>query len=135
MKRLAGFVDHFEEIVLIVFLRRLATARKLDADAGRDVLDGFWKREALGHRQEFENVAACAASETVEESLTAIDVKRRRLLAMERAQTLVALARKLQRRDLADEVDDVRRASHLRDYAVIEVNERHLLDHYSSSTA
>src|ERR1043166_9559144 len=126
MKRLAGLVDHFEQIVLVVLLWRLAAARQIDPHAGCDVLHRFGKCEALGQREEFEDVAAGAAPEAVEQTLVAIDVKRRRLLATKRAETLVALAGELERRDLADEVDDVRRAPYLRDHAVVEVYKCHL---------
>ena len=42
---------------------------------------------------------------------------------MKRTESLVALARELEWCYLRDEVDDVRRASHLRDDAVVEINE------------
>ena len=48
-------------------------------------------------------------------------MKRRRLLAMKRAETFVALAGKFEGRDLADEVDDVGRGAHLRDDGIVEV--------------
>src|SRR6185369_8009196 len=44
---------------------------------------------------------------------------------MERTEPLVALPGQLQRRDLADEVDDVGRGADLRDDAVVEVEEAH----------
>ena len=85
------------------------------------MLDRLRKREALRQREELEDVAAGAAAEAIEEALVAIDVKRRRLLAMKRAEAFVALAGELERRDLADEVDDVGRGAHLRDDAVVEI--------------
>ena len=125
MKRLGRLVDHFEQIVLVVLARRSISPGQLDADARRDMLHRLRKREALGQREELEDVAARAAAEAVEEPLAAIDVKRRRLLAMKRTEAFVALAGELERRDLADEVDDVGRRAHLRDDAVVEIYECH----------
>ena len=84
MKGFGGVVDDFEQIVFVTFLRRFASARQLDAHARRDMLDSFRKCEALGEGEEFENVTAGAAAETVEESLVTIDVERRRFLANSR---------------------------------------------------
>src|ERR1700674_4231075 len=89
------------------------------------MLDRLRKAEALGEREELEDVAARAASEAIEESLVAIDMERRGLLAMKRAESFVALAGELERSDLRHEVDDVGRRSHLRDYGVIQVYECH----------
>src|SRR3982750_2318722 len=116
MKSLAGVVDHLEQIVFVVFLCRLAAAGKVDAHARCHVLHRFRKREAFGEREEFENIAARAAAEAVEKPFVTLDVERRRLLAMKRAEALVALAGQLEGSDLADEVDDVRRAPYLRDH-------------------
>src|SRR5579859_1863682 len=93
MKRLRSVVDDFEEIVLVALLRRLAAARQLDPHARRNMLHRFGKREALRQRQKFKNVAASAAAEAVKKAFVAIDMKRRRLLAMKWTETLVALAR------------------------------------------
>src|SRR5690349_10300540 len=125
MKCFGRFIDDFQQIVFVVFLRRLAAPRQLDPDARRNMLDRFRKREALGEREKLEDVAAGAAAEAVEESFVAIDMKRRRLLAMKRTESFVALPGELERRDLADEVDDVRRTAHLRDHAVIEIYKGH----------
>jgi hypothetical protein len=72
------------------------------------MLDSLREREALRQREEFEDVSTRAAAEAVEESLASIDVERRRLLAMEGTEPLVALTGEFQGGDLADEVDDVR---------------------------
>src|SRR5205085_1533710 len=76
-----------------------------------------------------EDVAAGPAAETVEEALAAIDGERRRLLAMKRTETLVRLAGLLERRDLRDELDEVRGLADLGDELVVEVYE----SHYSST--
>ena len=115
MKRLRRVIDHFEEIVFVGIARRSSFARQRDADTRRDMLDRFRKCEALGEREELEDVAAGSAAETVEESFTAIDGERRRLLAMKWTETFVRLPRLLERRHLRDELDDVGRLPDLRD--------------------
>ena len=89
------------------------------------MFDCLGEGEALGQREELEDVAARAAAEAVEEALAAIDGERRRLLAMKRAEAFVALAGELERRDLGDEVDDVGRLADLGDDGVVEVGEGH----------
>src|SRR5438132_2435546 len=89
------------------------------------MLDRLGEREALREREELEDVAAGAAAEAVKEPLVTIDVERRRLLAMKRAESLVALAGELERRDLRHEVDNVGRRSHLGDDGIIEIDECH----------
>src|SRR3954447_9554939 len=108
MECLRRVVEDFEQIVFVGVALRLAPPRQLDPISRRDMLHRLGEREALGHRKELEDVAARAAPAAVEESLVAIDVKRRRLFAMKRAETLVALAGELERRDLRDELHDVR---------------------------
>src|ERR1041385_1188920 len=120
-----GVVDDLEEVILIGFARRFLAPRQLDADAPGHVLDRLGEGEALGQREELEDVAARAAAEAVEESLGAVDGERRRLLAVERAESLVALAGELERRDLADEVDDVGGLADAADDVVVEVEQRH----------
>jgi hypothetical protein len=57
--------------------------------------------------EELEHVAADAAAETVEEALVAVDVERRRLLAVKRTEPLVGGAGLLQRDVVADDHHDV----------------------------
>ena len=92
MKRLGCLVDDLQQIVFVVFFRRLAAAWQLDSHARGDVFDGLRKREPLGQREEFEDVAARAAAETVEEAFVAIDMKRRRFLAMKRTEAFVTFS-------------------------------------------
>ena len=89
------------------------------------MLDGFRKCEALRQCEELEDVAAGAAAEAVEQPLTAVDGKRRRLLAMKRTESLERLARLLERRRLRDELDDVGGLPHLGDELVVEIEECH----------
>ncbi len=58
--------------------------------------------------QKLEHIAAHAAAEAVEKSLVAVDVERRRLFRMKRAETLVAGAGFPQRHVLLNDLDDVR---------------------------
>jgi hypothetical protein len=57
--------------------------------------------------EELEHVAADAAAEAVEVALLAIDVERRRLLAVERTEPLVGGAGLLERDVILDDDDDV----------------------------
>jgi hypothetical protein len=57
--------------------------------------------------EELEHVAADAAAEAVEVALVAVDVERRRLLAVERAEALVGGASLLERDVVLDDDDDV----------------------------
>src|SRR5438132_5265801 len=95
------------------------------------MLHRLGKREALRELEELEDVSTLAAAEAVEEALVAVHMKRRRLLAMKRTESFVALAGELERRDLRHEVDNVGCRSYLRDYGIVEIYERH----QSSSTA
>ena len=63
--------------------------------------------DLLVQLEELEHVAADAAAEAVEEPLVRVDVKRRRLLRMERTETLVRRARALQRHVLLHDLQDV----------------------------
>src|SRR6185295_853246 len=54
--------------------------------------DGFRERDLLVELEKLEDVAAHVAPEAVKESLVRIDVKRRRLFRMKRAQALVRVA-------------------------------------------
>jgi hypothetical protein len=78
--------------------------------------------------EELEHVAADAAAEAVEKAFIAIDLKRRRLLAVKRTQTFVIGARLFQRYVVLDHDDDVgllleivdeslRKKGHLRKHA------------------
>ena len=54
-----------------------------------EVFDGIDEPELFLQLEEFENVAPHAAAETVEEPFVAVDVERRALLGVERAEALV----------------------------------------------
>ena len=64
--------------------------------------------DLLVQLEELEHVAADAAAEAVEEPLVGIDVERRRLLGVKRAEALVGRARPLQRHVLLHDLHDVR---------------------------
>jgi len=70
-------------------------------------LHGIGKADFFVQLEKLEHVAADAASEAVEETFVAIDLKGRRLLAMKRAQPFVIGARLLQRHVILDHDDDV----------------------------
>ena len=80
----------------------------LHSGALRQVPDGLRKRHLLMELDELDGVAAGAAPETLEEVLVGVDVERRRLLLMERTESLPRVPHLLQRHDVADERDDVR---------------------------
>jgi len=121
MEGLRRVVDHFQQIVFVVFARRLSFARQRNSDARRDVLDRLRKGEAPGESAALEDVAARAAAEAVEETLATVDGERRRLLPMKRAEALVRPAGLLERRDLGDEFDDVRRLAGRFDELVVKI--------------
>ena len=68
---------------------------------------GVLKADLLVELEELDDVAAGAAPEAVEESLVPVDLKRRCLLPVKRAQSLVGRARLLQRHVVLDHDDDV----------------------------
>jgi hypothetical protein len=57
--------------------------------------------------EKLEDVTTDAATEAMKEALVAIDVKRRRLLAVERAEAFICRARLLQRDVILDDDDDI----------------------------
>jgi hypothetical protein len=78
------------------------------ADLAREQPDGVGKPDLLLHLDELDHVAADAAAEAVKEPLLAVDVKGRRLLTVERAQALVAVAGLLQGHVFLDHLHDIR---------------------------
>ena len=77
------------------------------AGARGELPDGFGKRDLVVQLDELEDVAAGAAAEAVEEPLVAVDVERRRLLAVKRAEPLPRRAAAPQRDALLDDLHDV----------------------------
>ena len=69
--------------------------------------DGFGKRDLVVQLDELEDVALGATPEAVKEPLVAVDVKRRRLLAVKRAESLPRRAAAPQRDALLDHLHDV----------------------------
>ena len=69
--------------------------------------DGLGEADLLVQLDELDHVAADAAAEAVEEALLAVDVERRRLLAVERAQPFHVAPASLERHDVADHLHDV----------------------------
>ena len=89
---------------LLVVLLELG---KRHAEPLRQLLDRVREADLLVQLEKLEDVAADAAAEAVEEPLVAVDVKRRRLLAVKRAEPLVGGAGLLQRHVVLDDDDDV----------------------------
>ena len=89
---------------LLVVLLQLG---KRHAEALREQLHRVVEPDLLVQLEELEDVAADAAAEAVEEPLVAVDVERRRLLAVERTEALVGGAGLLQRHVVLDHDDDV----------------------------
>ena len=76
-------------------------------EALRELLHRVLEADLLVQLEKLEDVAADAAAEAVKEPLVAIDVERRRLLAVKRAEPLVRGAGLLQRHVVLDHDDDV----------------------------
>ena len=86
---------------------RIGRFRHLDAEAFREQPHRFGKREFLVQLDELHDIAPGAAAEALEEPLVLIHVERRRLLVVERTQTLVRAAGLLQGDDVLNDLDDV----------------------------
>ena len=89
---------HLEQRLALRRARALLVAsasqlRHRHAEPLRQHADGFGEADLLVQLHELDHVAADAAAEAVEEALLAVDVERRRLLAVERAQPLPGRAR------------------------------------------
>ena len=95
--------------------------RQRDAREAREVGDGLRKIHAFGLAHERDRVALRPAAEAVVEALVRVDVEGRRLLAVERAQTLPRLPHLLQRRRGADQRDEVRRVQDVALDVVVDV--------------
>ena len=93
--------------VLGPLLVALLELRQRHPEALRELLHRVGKPDLVVQLEELQHVAADAAAEAVEEALVAVDVERRRLLAVERAQPLVGGAGLLERDVVADHHDDV----------------------------
>jgi hypothetical protein len=82
--------DFVRGVDLLLFAAHASRRGRLrfDLDPGppREEPHGFGEREILESRDEGNHVAARAATEAFEEAAIGVDVKRRRLLAMKRAQ-------------------------------------------------
>jgi hypothetical protein len=89
---------------LLVALLQL---RQRQAEAAGELLDGVAEADLVVQLEELEDVSPDAAAEAVEVALLAVDVERRRLLAVERAQPLVGGAGLLERDVVLDDDDDV----------------------------
>ena len=87
--------------------------------------DGLHEADPFVQLDELDDVAAHAAAEAVEEPLLAVDVERRRLLAVERAQALVRAPGLLQGHVFLDHLDDVRAGPQVLDEGLGE--QRHLV--------
>jgi hypothetical protein len=124
--------------------QRLALARRFgvlprilgfgDGQAGsrRELAHRVGKRHLVVELDELDHVAADAAPEAVEETLLAVDVKRRRLLAMERAEPFPRHARLAQRHALLDDLHDV--DVRLQVFDEVGGKERHRAYSFSSTT-
>jgi hypothetical protein len=73
MKSLGRIIHQLKEVVLLAVARGSLLLRQLDPHAPRDMFDRLGESEALGEREELEDVAAGPATEAVEESLRAVD--------------------------------------------------------------
>ena len=80
---------------------------KRDAELLRQHSNGFLKADLLVELQELEDVPAHVAPETVKEPLLWIDVKRRRLFAVKRAESFVGAPRSLERHIFLHDLQDV----------------------------
>jgi hypothetical protein len=100
----------------LTLARLLCVAAAAEFDAGAVGQDAQRVEEidpvALDH--EVDRVAAGLAAETVEKLLRGVDVKRRRLFLVERAESDETLAAALERHALSDEFHDVRGLENLR---------------------
>ena len=88
--------------------RGVGVLRNRDAELLRQHPHGVLEPDFFVELEELEHVAARLAAETVEEPLVRIDGEGRRLLRMERTETLVLGPRALQRHVLLDDPHDVR---------------------------
>ena len=79
-----------------------APSRAAGSRTLREQLHRVGEADLLVQLEELEHVATDAAAEAVEEALVAVDVERRRLLGVERAEALVGRARLLQRHVVLD---------------------------------
>ena len=77
------------------------------AEALRELLDGIVEPDLLVELKKLDDVAARAAAKAVKEPLVPVDLKRRRLLTMERTEPLVVGPVLLQRHVVLDHHDDV----------------------------
>jgi hypothetical protein len=91
-------------LALAVFGR---AARELDAGALGEHLQRLALIEVVELLDEREDVAFLVAAKAVVVPSFGVDLERRRLLGVERAEALVDLPRSLERHTLADERDDV----------------------------
>ncbi len=101
------FVDQIDQLVFGAIPSGLLLTRKLNPVPSGEMLDRFGERHPLGQHQKLEDVAPFATPEAVEETLATVDVERRRLLAMERAEPLVTPAGDFQRRHLGHDLDEI----------------------------
>ena len=100
--------DRAVEDVAQAALPRVVATRplvELDARARGQDLERLGEADAVALHDEAEDVAAQAAAEALPALAGRGDVERRRLLTVERAETLVGAARLLQLDGLADDVD------------------------------
>ncbi len=80
---------------------------ELDARLLGAVFQGFRERPPLVLHEEGEYISSLAAAEAVEELAVGVDIKRRRLLGMKRAESDEIVPASTQRHILADHRDDV----------------------------
>ena len=89
---------------------RVAAAHLLGqrhAELRREMLDGIDEAELFLQLEELEDVAADAAAEAVKKSFVAVDVKRRALFGVKRAEAFVGGARFSERHILLHDLQDV----------------------------
>src|SRR5690606_38059203 len=93
----------------------LGFARHLDPERFGQGLDGLREAQVVVAHQKAERRAVRAAAEAVVEAFARADREGGRLLAVERAESLVVRARALQRYACADHLDHVRPGEQLVD--------------------
>src|SRR5207245_16541 len=113
-------VQPFLPLPLAIRLRRRLLVLERDVEAVRQPLDRPDEVELLGLLDEIDRVAALAAAEAVKGSTLRHHRERRRLLLVERAETLVARAHLAQPRPPLDDRDDVDRGLHRLDRRVLD---------------
>src|SRR5581483_7593599 len=125
--RACDVVRVIDRLPLVARARRARIFRlELDAGALREDAHGVDEPDVLVLLQEAERVAARAAAEALEEAAVGVDVKRRRLLAVERAQPDEIVAALAQRDVRPDHLADVGAGQDLALDAVVDTHGTHV---------